>query len=145
VAESRGFADALALDLGDEAIGASRHAAIDVLRRRQVLAARIVAVSVMQDLGIAAPRETGYPSRPPSPAARDPAADQVTSCLRSFMLAGRVDAARRPLPLRSTILRATRWQHARRAAFATPEKNSQPNRYSTAATGRIAPIGFIRF
>jgi hypothetical protein len=32
------------------------------------------------------------------------------------MLAGPVDAAREPLSLRSTILRATRWQHARRAA-----------------------------
>ena len=36
-------------------------AAIDVLRLRQVVAAHIVAFSVMQDLGIAAPREQDIP------------------------------------------------------------------------------------
>jgi hypothetical protein len=91
-------------------------AAKDLLHLRQVVAAHIVGFGVMQDLGIAVSR--GQISRSTCVNRRSVIRlpIRVTSCLRSLMLAGRVDAARRPFPLRSTILRAARRQHARRAA-----------------------------
>jgi hypothetical protein len=119
-------------------------AATDLRHPPQVIAARIAAFGAMQDVGIAAPREQDIPVVLRQPSRRDPAAGQGYVALRSFMLAGRVDAARRPFPLRSTILRAARRQHARRAAACFAQKNHSKSvldcRRGANRTNRLHPI-----